>query len=70
MYAARTPYTHTLSEPGSHRCDNRDREWSIDIHTTDFLIEASPEPRCYDACGYRADILDIALFNNVPFQIR
>jgi hypothetical protein len=34
---------------------------------TDFLIEAPPEPTYYDS---RADILDIALIKNVPFQIR
>jgi hypothetical protein len=37
---------------------------------TDFLIEAPPEPTYYDSRGYRADILDIALIKNVPFQIR
>jgi hypothetical protein len=37
---------------------------------TDFLIEAPPEPTYYDSLSYRADILDIALIKNVPFQIR
>jgi hypothetical protein len=37
---------------------------------TDFRIEAPPEPTHYDSRGYRADILDIALIKNVPFQIR
>jgi hypothetical protein len=37
---------------------------------TDFLIEAPPESTYYDSRGYRADILDIALIKNVPFQIR
>jgi hypothetical protein len=55
---------------GSRRANRNGRILLELADNTDMLIEAPPEPTYYDARDFHADILDIALVKNVPFQLR
>jgi hypothetical protein len=55
---------------GSRRANRNGRILLELADNTDMIIEAPPEPTYYDARDFHADILDIALVKNVPFQLR
>jgi hypothetical protein len=55
---------------GSRRANRNGRILLELADNTYMIIEAPPEPTYYDARDFHADILDIALVKNFPFQLR